>query len=216
VSEYWDQFYGKQGRRSSPPSTFAVKAIPWIKNANLKRVLDLGCGDGVDAVLFAENGCDVVCTDFSKEAIKKACKNALKRKVKIKALVHDMIEPLQFSNESFDVVFAHLSLHYFDDKTTAKIFSEITRILKIGGLLFVKVKSIDDPLYGKGEKVGENTFKFGYARHFFSQKYLLRITKQYETIYLQQVCEETHYAVKEVSPTSVFLEYIGKKTGMKS
>lgn len=211
MSEYWDRFYGKRGRHSSSPSTFAVKATSRIKKANLKRVLDLGCGDGVDAVLFAESGCNVVCTDFSKKAIKTTRKNALKQKVKIKALVHDMTKPFKFNDESFDVVFAHLSLHYFDDETTAKVFSEITRILKIGGLLFVKVKSIDDPLYGKGEKVDENTFKFGHTRHFFSQKYLLELTKQYKTIYLQQVCEETHYAVKEVSPTSVFLEYIGKR-----
>ena len=35
------------------------------------------------------------------------------------------------------------------------------------GLIFIKCKSIDDDLYGKGEKIGEDLYNYGHLRHFF-------------------------------------------------
>ena len=39
--------------------------------------------------------------------------------------------------DKFDVIYANLSLHYFNDKTTTKIFSNLLKLLNKNGYLFV-------------------------------------------------------------------------------
>ena len=53
----------------------------------------------------------------------------------------DHIKLLPFEDNSFDVVFANLSIHYFDCNTTMQLSDEIWRILKSGGLFMGSVNS---------------------------------------------------------------------------
>lgn len=132
----------------------------------MKTLLDLGCGDGRDAVYFVRHGLTVTAMDHSKSGI-----GALrKRHPEITSVLRDL-RRLTFRRNSFDVIYAHLSLHYFTDSETRIIFRTLHRILKRNGLLFIKVKSTDDALYGKGEKLGPDIFRKGHTRHFFTKEY---------------------------------------------
>ena len=51
---------------------------------------------------------------------------------------------------SFAAVYAHLSVHYFDDEVTAFIFSEVHRVLRLNGYFALRVKSVENELYGQG------------------------------------------------------------------
>ena len=79
------------------------------------------------------------------------------REKRITCLTQDICD-LNFPEDSFDVIYAHLSLQYFDDMQTHQIFADIYKILKKGGLFFVKCKSTSDRLYGQGQKVGQDMF----------------------------------------------------------
>ncbi|NIO44476.1 MAG: methyltransferase domain-containing protein [Candidatus Aenigmarchaeota archaeon] len=184
-----------------------------MKKMKGKKILDLGCGGGKDSVLFAKNGFEVVSLDFSEKAINFCKENIIRNNVQrsIHIILHDMTKPLKFDDRTFDTVYAHLSLHYFDDRTTTKIFNEIRRILKVSGLLFVNVKSTDDPLYGKGKKLEKDVFELGHIRHFFSREYLINKLKGFEILYIKQTREKTDYAKKTISKESVFWQLIGRK-----
>ncbi len=211
--EIWEKLFQKKDRYGLEPDSFAIEALKWIKKIKAKKILDLGGGEGKDSIFFAKSGYEVFCLDFSERAIV-SCQEKV-RKNKLQKLVHpmskDITEPLNFEDETFDVVFAHLALHYFDDKTTTKIFNEIHRILKEGGLFFVKVKSTKDPLYGKGEKIEKDVFDFGHIRHFFSKEYLLSKIEGFRVLSLKEIVDESEYAKKSVSKKSVFLLLIAKK-----
>jgi len=104
------------------------------------KVLDLGCGLGQLSCYFEKLGFDVTSSDFSENALailKSYSPN-------IKALAHDMTKPLPFSNTSFDIVIANLSLHYFNHKDTRNAICEIKRVLKSSGLLIGSVVSTDE------------------------------------------------------------------------
>jgi len=78
---------------------------------------------------------------------------------------------LPFENETYDLIVADLSLHYFDTETTKSILREIKRILKKGETLLARVNSIFDinAGAGQGEKIEENFyFVEGYNKRFFS------------------------------------------------
>ena len=85
----------------------------------------------------------------------------------------DMVDNFPFKDESFSLIIADLSLHYFDNETTIHIMNEIRRILKKNGILLSRVASINDFNFGAG--IGEeleNNFYFegGYSKKFFDQK----------------------------------------------
>jgi len=212
--EVWEKLYEKKNRYGTEPCHFAIKSLEWMKKIKGNKILELGCGEGKDSVFFAKNGYEVFSLDCSEKAIKSFEENIVKNDVKklVHPILYDITIPLKFDDETFDVVFAHLSLHYFDDQTNTKIFTEIRRVLKVGGLLFVRVKSTEDQLYGKGKKIEEDMFEFGHIRHFFSKEYLMSKIKGFKILSIAQTKEKSDYSVKSVSRESVFWELIGEKT----
>jgi ubiquinone/menaquinone biosynthesis C-methylase UbiE len=211
MSKKWDQIYGRQDRYGLTPCSFAVTAAAQLIPASQKRVLDLGGGEGRDSVYFAKRGFETFCLDFSDKAISSCIKKAVNAGVTVHPVRHDIMQPLPFKDSYFDAVFAHLSLQYFDDETTTQTFKEIRRVLKTGGLLFIKVKATDDPLYGLGQKMENDVFRFGHIRHFFSRQYLLSKACGFKTLSIKHTCEHSKYDVRGVSKQSSFWEYIGKK-----
>lgn len=53
-----------------------------------------------------------------------------------------MQQELPFESNSFDIVFANLSIHYFSNEDTKRLLSEIKRILKNDGLFIGSVNGI--------------------------------------------------------------------------
>ena len=101
------------------------------------KCLDLGCGLGQYTKYFKDKGFLVTAGDISEIAIETVKGN----NPDVEALVLDMSESLPFLDNSFDFVFANLSIHYFDTKTTAKLLREIKRILKNDGYFIGSVNS---------------------------------------------------------------------------
>jgi len=97
---------------------------------NGKKVLEVGCGAGIDLVRFARAGANVTGIDLSKTAIDLAGRN-----IEQNGLTADLFvmngEAMQFHDDSFDVVYAHGVLQY--TANTNKMISEIHRVLKPEG-----------------------------------------------------------------------------------
>ena len=94
------------------------------------KLLDLGCGVGQYSKYFYDKGFSVTSADISERALAYLTEkyNA------IDTVRVDMTEPLPFEDESFDVVFANLSIHFFSENDTASLLSEIKRVLKDDGI----------------------------------------------------------------------------------
>jgi ubiquinone/menaquinone biosynthesis C-methylase UbiE len=211
--EAWEKLYEKKNRYGTEPCQFAIKSLELMKKIKGNKILELGCGEGKDSIFFAKNGYEIFSLDCSEKAIKSFEENIVKNNVQklVHPILYDISKPLKFDDKTFDIVFAHLSLHYFDDKITTKIFTEIRRVLKVGGFLFVRVKSTEDQLYGKGKKIEEDMFEFGHMRHFFSEEYLISKTRGFKILSVAQIKEKSEYSVKTISKESVFLELISEK-----
>lgn len=128
--------------------------------------LDLGCGTGNDTLYLTERGFKVIACDYSEIALDKI-KNTF---ANVETKLIDISEPLPFNDNSFDLIIADLSLHYFDEKTTKSIMREIKRILNPNGHLLARVNSTADINHGagQGKKIEENFyFVEGYNKRFF-------------------------------------------------
>lgn len=197
-SNYWKNKWSD--RPLEPANNFAKRAYELTKTKSYKTLLDLGCGDGRDSIYFSNKGIKVTALDFSESGINKL-KN---QNSKIDCIFED-IRNINFGENSFDVIYAHLSLHYFDDETTSKIFDSLFRILKKGGLIFIKCKSVDDALFGQGEKVGENMWKKGHTRHFFTKEYMTKNLKKFKIIKVRKTSSMYH------EYKSAFIEAVATK-----
>jgi len=150
------------------------------------KVLELGCGMGGDARLFASLGADVVATDFSDVAVAENNKNGTPPNLSFQVL--DITGHFPFEHGTFTVLYSHLALHYWNRETTAEVFAEIARVLKPGGKLFFMCKSEKDPKYGQGGEVEPGVFsRNGHIRHFFSPEYTRALlAKDFEIIKLEE------------------------------
>lgn len=169
--QFWDNLHIKRGvdHLTHKPTKFAEEVQNLIpKNS---KILELGCGVGNDFLYFAQNGHQVLATDLSKIAIEKNEKYFKEDNLKFEIL--DMSLPMNFPDNTFDAVYARLSLHYFTDQVTKEIFKEIHRILKPSGLFCFLCKSTNDPYYGKGRLIEKDMYEEnGHIRHFFSEDYV--------------------------------------------
>jgi SAM-dependent methyltransferase len=164
------------------PSLFAETAITYFPPSG--RLLDLGAGQGQDSRFFAERGYTVVSADIDEFALQQSessTNSDIKQNLSIQRI--DLRDPLPFGNESFDIVYAHLSLHYFDFATTTKIFDEIYRVLRPGGVFAFFVNSKRDPEYTSGAKLEDDYLQIGNtAKRFFDVAAAQQFAYQFNTI----------------------------------
>ena len=131
-----------------------------------KEILDLGCGIGADTLYLLERGYNVLSCDFSNEALKSIQHNIPNSKT----LYLDMMKDFPVEDNTYSLIIADLSLHYFDNETTIHIMKEIKRILKKGGILLSRVASVNDFNFGAGvgEQLEKNYYFEGdYTKRFF-------------------------------------------------
>ena len=164
--EYWDETHKKYSMGKIVYDHWLDEYKDILDNCKTK-VLDLGCGEGNDTLYLTERGFKVIACDYSEIAL-----NHVKQELaNVETIQLDISESLPFKENTFDLIIADLSLHYFDEKTTIEIMKEIKRILKPNGHLLARVNSTQDLNYGagQGKKLEENYyFVEGYNKRFFS------------------------------------------------
>lgn len=206
--ELWNKKWVDLGEQ--PVNEFAKK----INNeylSNLDKnisILDLGCGHGVDSEYFYNNGYkNITAVDFSSYGIE-----LINQKINIKT-IKENIENVKFNNKCFDIVYAHLSLHYFKDDLTKKLFKRCFEWLKDDGLLFVKCKSVNDKEISSGIMIEKDTYqpKGKHIRHLFSEEYMKECIdfasdKTGKIISINEVNGAYH-----TNPDASFIEAIFKK-----
>ena len=135
------------------------------KNGN-NEILDLGCGIGADTLYLIERGYSVSSCDFADDAL-----TNIKNNIPNSNTLHlDMRDYFPFEKNSYSLVIADLSLHYFNNETTIHIMNEIKRILKPSWILLARVASVNDFNYGAGfwEELEKNFYFEGdFTKRFF-------------------------------------------------
>lgn len=99
------------------------------------RVLDAGCGPGVDLATFADAGLDPVGVDLSPSLLRLA-----REQVPAATLFRMDLRELGFRQNSFDGVWACASLVHVPKTDAEATLRGFERVLADGGRLFVSVK----------------------------------------------------------------------------
>ena len=158
----WERIYKHAGNTPPPTDDWLDKYMPLIKVRAGLPIIDLGCGFGNDTLYLDRKGYRAISCDYSEEALARL--NHFIEKPECRYV--DMCEKLPFESDSAQVIICDLSLHYFDEKTTRAVVSEIKRVLKPNGALLCRVNSLDEMANEEAEmtKIGHNFYRVGFKQ----------------------------------------------------
>ncbi len=131
----WDERYSQGDHAASAPIPFLVELADRLPATGSPRLLDLACGAGRHAVLFAERGWDVTAVDSSQVALRILAG----RNPKIQAVLADL-ENYEMEVGQWDLIMVSFYLQ-------RSLFERIRKGVKPGGRAAIAIP-LEDPRDG--------------------------------------------------------------------
>lgn len=161
----------QDSQRESQP---LPKASDWLSpfvsvlRAQGDRLLEAGCGPGLDAATLHTHGFQVV--GFDRAPLERARVNT-PRAMLLRA---DLRQRFPFRDGAFDCAVSSLALHYLPWAETRAALGEIRRVLGEGSAFLFRVNATDDIAHGagQGEELEPNFYRVAdsYQAHFSETK----------------------------------------------
>lgn len=130
----WDHVVGSEPAYRLFQAPFSSRKLqPFLKRVDLSKVrsvLDVGCGPGTNAAVFA--GCDYVGVDIDPAYIESA-----RRRHSGRFLVGDVGDPSVLGNERFDLVFANSLMHHLPDGVVRPLLKRMSELTTPTGAVHV-------------------------------------------------------------------------------
>lgn len=158
---YWEEFYKTQNEELKP-SLFAK----YIKNNVIdhhKKLIEFGCGNGRDAIYFANEDLNVVAVDQCEEEINFLNQRYAQLK-NISFLAADFSKLDDHS--SYDLVYSRFTLHSVSKEQERRCLEWAYRNLNPEGCLCIEVRGQKNEIYKKGEKVNGEEDAYIYNDHY--------------------------------------------------
>ncbi|MGV0717234.1 class I SAM-dependent methyltransferase [Mycolicibacterium sp. XJ662] len=131
---HWEEHYGERNRVWSGRAN--ARLVEVAESLKPGRALDLGCGEGGDALWLAERGWHVVGVDISETALQRAAADAQERGVSDRVTFAQADLPEQFPDGTFDLVSAQF-LHSTLPLDRPRIFRRAADAIRPEGLLLI-------------------------------------------------------------------------------
>lgn len=199
----WDEIFKRKGTVFKKPHPNVKKIGKMFLKKGFQKILDLGCGTGRHLVMFSKMGFEVFGFDVSEFAIQLANKWLNKENLKANLLISSMIERFPYDDNFFDAIVSTNVIHHNRKKEILYTISEIIRVLKSGGLLFITVPILDSEpelMEDNMEKVEDGTFiplsglDKDIPHHFFNKEEIYNVFKAFEILSLK-IDKTKHWAI---------------------
>ena len=171
---YWNQYY-KNGICPQEPSPFAQYVATLVEPG--RAMVELGCGNGRDAVFFAAQGLHITALDMSQEAISHLQSRDIPH---ARFLCGDFVSSDIYQTGHYDYAYSRFTIHSINRDQERVLLVNLFRGLRPGGKLFIEVRSVNDPLFGRGKQVERNAFFYdNHYRRFIVLDELVQTLEQH-------------------------------------
>ena len=193
----WDSYYKENEVEKMPwyeeNLDLDIKEEIELKELKEGKFLDLGTGPGTQAAQLSKIGFNVTGSDLSQSAVDRA-----KKLYQNSFFIVDDILNSKFLDNEFDFILDRGVFHVFDPEQQPVYLSNIKRILKENGILFLKCMSIDE----KNLPGNKTPFKYSkdQIKEFFENDFEIESIK--DTVY---------YGTINPLPKSLFVVMRNKK-----
>jgi len=145
-----------------------IEFAEMLKHANLKgkeRILDLGCGAGLQTLLLGRLVQEVIGIDINKHSIAKAryLGHLLAKRINA-SFVESKLENAGFRENEFDLMFSICVLEHISNYQ--EVLTHIRRVLKPGGKLIISVDALESI---SDSSLIEKHSREHYVHHYFSR-----------------------------------------------
>ena len=189
-AQHWENiFITRPETFGVAPSAAAIKAAETFNKEGITNILELGAGQGRDALFFAQKGFHIQILDYSQTGVDKIIKKAKTLGVDklITGKIHDVRNPFPFTNEKFGGCFSHmLYCMALTTKELQFLSDEILRVLKNGGVNIFSVRHTGDGDYKNGIHRGEDLYENdGFIVHFFSKEKIKLLSNGFDIVNIE-------------------------------
>jgi adenylylsulfate kinase-like enzyme/2-polyprenyl-3-methyl-5-hydroxy-6-metoxy-1,4-benzoquinol methylase len=160
-SEHWDRYY-KSKAAPSHASPFAVNTRSKLRDG--ERLLEVGCGNGRDAVYFATSGVDITAIDLCPAAID-YCKS-MHPDLSARFACGRADDFASKWTREFASIYSRFCIHAMTRQEESAFLQAASTLLRPNGRIFIECRSINDPLAREGEVTSPTERIFGHYRRF--------------------------------------------------
>jgi bifunctional enzyme CysN/CysC len=158
---HWNKYYEKQAAPIKP-SSFSIYVESKMQNS--QKILEVGCGNGRDSVFFSKKGHHVTALDRSNGAIESCKRNHIDQSIDFISGSLSDIDTL--SKDSYNLVYSRFVFHAMPLEEELKTIQKSFELLKFGGSMYIECRSVNDPLFRKGELLSKTERVDGHYRRF--------------------------------------------------
>jgi len=177
-SNNFDDWYKSHPNYYSHPSDGLIKCVKDYAIDPCKT-LDVGCGQGRNALWLASKGFQVVAMDNSRVAIETLKKAARDQRLQIDARLAD-IRSFDFGSEQFGLVVILTTLNHIDPEYIPACCKKIIESLTSKGIIYCVAFTTEDPGFkGHSEISSECSHT---VNHYFSPGELQRLFSKLEIL----------------------------------
>ena len=158
MTNLYDERYERPGYYwGKTPSQTCYRVLKILPPERSFKLLDIGCGEGRNAVFFAQRGYHVTAFDASPKGVEKTKQLAADVGVPIEVFVADINE--FHLTEPFDVLFSTGVLQYVPQERRKDLFANYRMYTNLGGLNVFSV-FVKKPFIGKAPDAEKATHKW--------------------------------------------------------
>ena len=135
--KHWDARYQQDQRPSWDTGRPSSHLKRWVEDKTLQpgRVVELGCGTGVNAVYLAEQGFQVTAIDVAPTALQLAQERATAAGVKVNWIQADVLAPPPL--EAFDLIFDRGCYHGVRRPDPSRYVEVVKKLCRPGGRVLI-------------------------------------------------------------------------------
>lgn len=139
-TDYDNRYSGEEYYWGLKPNQICYDIMKILPPVRPYRVLDIGCGEGKDAVFFAKCGYDVTAFDLSEQGIEKAKRLAEHNQVAVRFFKADLFD--YRPDAEFDIIFSSGVFHFLEQPGRRELCDSLKEHTVTGGInalnVFVK------------------------------------------------------------------------------
>lgn len=124
------------------PAELCKELVSLVPPSKDIKVLDIGCGEGKDAVWLAKQGYSVTAFDITSNGVRKAKEMAKEQGVDINVFVAD-VNNFEI-NEKFDIIYSTGTIQYLEDDKIDGFFKKVKDMTNVNGVNWFNV-FVDKP-----------------------------------------------------------------------
>ncbi|HEY40792.1 MAG TPA: class I SAM-dependent methyltransferase [Dehalococcoidia bacterium] len=178
--EFWEKRFEEEGKVwGEMPSKSAYQALELFRRHGVNSVLVLGSGYGRNTRLFSSSGFDVTGIEISATA----CELARQFDPASKVYEGSVLE-MSFVPGTFDAIYCFNTLHLFCKDDRELFVKGCLEKLGEPGLAYFTVFSEEEPSFGQGKEVENNTYESrpGRPTPYFTEDDLREHFRDFEII----------------------------------